>query len=120
MHEELDRVINSSRFVTMNDRATLPYTSAVALEVQRALNLVVLNLPHTTTKDVTVAGYDLPKGTVVMADIGIYLYDETLFPDPQRFDPERFLKNGKLRTVRDRETEPFRVLVPRSDALLSR
>ena len=43
--------------------------------------------------------FQLPKGTTIIADIGVLLYDEKLFPDPYKFDPERFLDNGKLKTV---------------------
>lgn len=61
MHEEMDRVIGSARPIKMTDKPALPYTSAVVMEIQRALNLVVTNLPHATTKDVDIAGYHVGK-----------------------------------------------------------
>ncbi|KAH7716430.1 Protein CYP-33C9 [Aphelenchoides avenae] len=100
LHEELDRVIGSDRMVTMADRANLPYTNAVVNEVHRLCNLVPQNIPHTTTKDVTLAGYFLPKGTIVIPQISAVLYDEQVFPEPKVFKPERYLDaSGNLKRV---------------------
>ncbi|KAH7721183.1 Protein CYP-33C9 [Aphelenchoides avenae] len=108
MHEELDRVIGSDRMVTMADRANLPYTNAVINETQRLCNLVPQMLPHTTTRDVTLAGYFLPKGTIVIPQISSVLYDEEIFPEPKTFKPERHLDaKGNLKRID--ELVPFSV-----------
>jgi cytochrome P450 family 135 len=47
------------------------------------------------TAPLTVAGYDLPPGTVVMLPIPLLHRDPELFPDPHAFRPERFTGGGE-------------------------
>ena len=43
-----------------------------------------------------VAGYDVPKDTMVMANFGALHHDPDIWKDPETFDPERFRDaNGK-------------------------
>lgn len=108
LHEELDNVIGSDRLVTMTDRPQMHYTNAVINEVQRLCNMVPQNIPHATTRDVTIEGYLIPKGTVILPQISTVLYDEEIFPEHTAFKPERFLDaNGHLK--RTDELIPFSV-----------
>jgi len=43
-----------------------------------------------TTADVTIGGYDLPRGTVVLISSYALHRRPELWPDPERFDPGRF------------------------------
>ncbi|KAK6754911.1 hypothetical protein RB195_013720 [Necator americanus] len=100
MQEELDREIGSTRPITMSDKNRLPYISAVINEVQRMANLLPMNLPHETTRDVRVDKWDLPAKTTVVPQISSVLYDEEIFPDPLTFNPSRFIdSSGKLKKV---------------------
>ncbi|CAJ0962449.1 unnamed protein product, partial [Mesorhabditis belari] len=92
IHEELDRVIRSDRKITMSDKNSLPYTNAVISEVQRLANLVPQNLCRLNSEEVVVKGYKIPAGTIMVPQICSVLYDEKIFPDPYKFDPNRFLK----------------------------
>ncbi|KAJ8024894.1 Cytochrome P450 20A1 [Holothuria leucospilota] len=40
--------------------------------------------------DVHLGGYIIPKGTPVITALGVVLQDETIWPLPNKFDPERF------------------------------
>jgi len=42
------------------------------------------------TEDLRVGGYDIPKGERVMVSIYATQHDETHWPEPERFDPQRF------------------------------
>jgi cytochrome P450 family 2 subfamily U polypeptide 1 len=42
-------------------------------------------------EDVWVGGYLFPKNSNVMANISFIHYDPKLWPDPEKFDPSRFL-----------------------------
>ncbi|KAH7718337.1 CBN-CYP-33C9 protein [Aphelenchoides avenae] len=108
LHDELDRVIGSDRLITMDDRSNLHYTNAVIMEIQRLCNLLQQNLLHRTTRDVTVGGHLLPKGTTIVPQISTIHYDGQIFPNPKRFDPERFLdQNGRFKPMA--EVFPFSI-----------
>ncbi|CCD71001.1 CYtochrome P450 family [Caenorhabditis elegans] len=96
MNEEFDQVVGSDRLVTMGDKNNLPYFNAVLNESQRCANIVPINLFHATTKDTVINGYPVKKGTGVIAQISTVMLDEKIFPDPYKFNPDRFIdENGK-------------------------
>uniref|UniRef100_A0A914DGL8 Cytochrome P450 n=1 Tax=Acrobeloides nanus TaxID=290746 RepID=A0A914DGL8_9BILA len=97
---EIDRVVGSERKVSLNDRPNLPYTNAVCNETQRLCNLLPQNLLHRTTKDIFINGYKIKKGTSIVPQISCVLFDQKTFPNPETFEPERFLdETGKLKRV---------------------
>lgn len=75
LHSELDAVIGSDRMVTISDKSKLPFTNAVVAEVQRAANLLPLNLLRRTTREVKIDGQVIPKGTNISPMISCVLYD---------------------------------------------
>ncbi|XP_035677884.1 cytochrome P450 2D4-like [Branchiostoma floridae] len=62
VHEELDAVVGAS-LPTLSHRSRLPYVNACLLETMRIRTLVPLAIPHSTTQDVKVQKFDIPKGT---------------------------------------------------------
>lgn len=78
-HEELSKVIGSDRLVTMSDKPNLPYLNAIIQETQRIANLLPINLFHRTTKDVTVEGYLLKKGTWISPQISVLHCDPEVY-----------------------------------------
>uniref|UniRef100_A0A8R1DWW1 Uncharacterized protein n=1 Tax=Caenorhabditis japonica TaxID=281687 RepID=A0A8R1DWW1_CAEJA len=107
MQNELSQVVGD-RIVTMKDKVNLPYTNAFINEAQRRSNLLPINLPHATTRDVELVGCVIPKGTAVVHQISSVLCDPTVFPNPENFKPERFLdESGALKKVE--ELIPFSV-----------
>ncbi|CUR30028.1 CYtochrome P450 family [Caenorhabditis elegans] len=96
MNEEFDQVVGSDRLVSMGDKNNLPYFNAVLNESQRCANIVTINLFHATTKDTVINGYPIKKGTGVIAQISTVMLDEKIFPEPYKFNPDRFIgENGK-------------------------
>uniref|UniRef100_A0A8D2Q5V9 Cytochrome P450 2J2-like n=1 Tax=Varanus komodoensis TaxID=61221 RepID=A0A8D2Q5V9_VARKO len=97
VQEEIDTVIGQSRQAALEDRDRLPYTNAVIHEVQRISNIVPLNVPRVATRDTTLAGFFLPKGTTLMSNMASVLHDEDEWETPDVFNPGHFLENGQFR-----------------------
>ena len=63
-----------------------------------SLILAPLAVPHETTHDTTLAGYDVPKGTFVMVNLYSVHMDPKLWDKPEEFRPERWLDSeGKVK-----------------------
>ncbi|XP_072263486.1 cytochrome P450 2K4-like isoform X2 [Pyxicephalus adspersus] len=90
VHEEIDRVIGLAQ-PRIDHRKNMPYTNAVIHETQRLANILPMNLPRETTRNVTFKGFYLPKGTYVVPLLESVLHDKTQFEKPDKFYPEHFL-----------------------------
>ncbi|KAH9174717.1 cytochrome P450 [Lactarius sanguifluus] len=89
--EEIDAVVGTGRLPDFDDEASLPYLSALCQEVMRWHPVAPLGIPHRLTSDDIYDGHFLPAGSTVIANAWAMLHDETLFPEPEKFKPERFL-----------------------------
>ncbi|KAI5121763.1 hypothetical protein M0805_009574 [Coniferiporia weirii] len=89
-YTEITRVIGSDRLPTLADRSELPYVNALMLEVLRCAPPTPLGLPHAPAEDNVFHGYAVHKGDLVLANIWAILHDESLYPDPDVFNPDRF------------------------------
>lgn len=98
LQDELDKVVGRSRLPSYQDRTSLPYVEAFIAELQRHTTIVPLSVQHVPTEDVTFRGYKIPKNTVITPNIGEVMMDPVNFPNPKKFDPERFLDdNGNFK-----------------------
>ncbi|KAM5539491.1 hypothetical protein V8D89_006943 [Ganoderma adspersum] len=120
---ELEAVVGPTRLPDHPDRSDLPYVNAIIKECLRWQNAVPLCIPHAAVEDDEFDGYFIPAGTVVFANAWqrfspvlmtlpctcrAILHDPEAYPEPARFLPERFLKDGKLNPdVRDPATVAF-------------
>ena len=105
MQEELDREVGVDKSPKMEDRARLPYTEAVIMEIQRHGNIAPLGVRHRTEKDMMVNGQFIPADTMVTAIMAEILKGE-YWGDGEVFRPERFLDEaGSVR--RDERLIPF-------------
>uniref|UniRef100_A0A914P803 Cytochrome P450 n=1 Tax=Panagrolaimus davidi TaxID=227884 RepID=A0A914P803_9BILA len=108
IYEELDTVIGSDRRITLSDKTSLIYINAFINEVQRSVNLLPINLMHRTLNDVNVGGFFIKENSTITPMLSAILYDAKIFPEPQKFKPERFINaNGELQKID--ELIPFSV-----------
>uniref|UniRef100_A0A8I5TNU7 Cytochrome P450 n=1 Tax=Pongo abelii TaxID=9601 RepID=A0A8I5TNU7_PONAB len=91
VQQEIDDVIGQVWQPEMGDQARMPYTTAVIHEVQRFGDIVPLNMPHMTSRDIEVQGFRIPNGTTLFTNLSSVLKDEAVWEKPFRFHPEHFL-----------------------------
>ena len=90
MRKEVDEVVGSSR-VSTQMRQHMPYTEAVIHELHRHVSPVPIGLVHAVAEDVELGEYLLPKDThVIIATFQVH-NNPKYFPNPDKFDPERFI-----------------------------
>ncbi|XP_006862546.1 PREDICTED: cytochrome P450 2J2-like [Chrysochloris asiatica] len=94
---EIDRVIGQSQQPSTAHREHMPYTHAVIHEVLRMGNIIPLNVPREVAFNTTVAGYCLPKGTMVLTNLTALHKDPAEWATPDTFNPEHFLENGQFK-----------------------
>ncbi|KAI0676617.1 CyP450 monooxygenase [Trametes maxima] len=94
---ELDALLRPSssssptRLPTPADAPALPYVRAVVKECLRWHAIVPLGIAHRLVADDVYRGYRIPAGTLVISNIWAYAKEETHYPKPLAFKPERFL-----------------------------
>ncbi len=97
VQDELDSVFGLGMPPSANDRDKTPYTEAVIQEIQRMGNILSLSVVHGTDRVCDLAGYTLPKNCQVFCNLGAIMHNPEYFPDPDKFDPERYLnRDGKF------------------------
>jgi cytochrome P450 family 110 len=70
----------------------LPYLTAVCNETLRIYPVGMLTFPRRVKTPISIAGYELEAGTVVMGSIYLTHQREDIYPEPEKFNPERFLE----------------------------
>lgn len=88
VQQEVDSVLQG-RTPTYKDLARLPYCLQVFKEVMR-LYPPAYAFFRRALRDVEIDGYRVPKGRVVLLAPYTLRRRAEYFPDPERFDPERF------------------------------
>lgn len=89
LHAEVDEVLGG-RVPTAADVPHLPWTNAVVQESMR-LYPPVMGLTRVAKDDDEIAGIPIPAGTTVAVLIHAIHHHPGVWPDPRRFDPERFM-----------------------------
>ncbi|XP_042789156.1 cytochrome P450 1B1 [Panthera leo] len=92
---ELDQVVGRDRLPCLQDQPNLPYVMAFLYEAMRFSSFVPVTIPHATATSASVLGYHIPKDTVVFVNQWSVNHDPEKWPNPEDFDPARFLdKDG--------------------------
>jgi len=103
VQEEIDQKTGKDRLVDFDDRDSLPYFECVLREVLRWGCTVPLGVPHQLTEDDTYRGYFMPKDAMVMFNSWAITRNEELYPEPEKFMPERFW--GKMDSEAARQVD---------------
>ncbi|XP_035667221.1 cytochrome P450 2U1-like [Branchiostoma floridae] len=106
VQEEIDSVVGPDTALSITQRSQLPYTEAVITEVMRIKPVAPMSLPHATSKNANLFGYDIPEGTMIWPVLWSVFYDPVHYHEPEVFKPQRFLgENGQF--VKDPTFIPF-------------
>ncbi|KAJ8479296.1 hypothetical protein OPV22_023023 [Ensete ventricosum] len=88
---ELDAKIGQGRMAEEEeDILDLPYLNCIINETLRLYPAVPLLLPHESSQDCTVGGYDVPRGTMLLVNAWAIHRDPNTWDEPEEFKPERF------------------------------
>ncbi|KAJ7241433.1 cytochrome P450 [Mycena rebaudengoi] len=94
--KEIDEVVICGHLPDFGDEDALPYTTAIVKETLRWRPALPMGVPHFVAVEDEYRGYLIPAGSVVIANAWAMLHDEARYPDPEAFNPKRFLLDGKL------------------------
>ncbi|KAF8129485.1 cytochrome P450 [Boletus edulis] len=95
---QIDAVVGRDRLPGMEDRPLLPFIDAIFRETIRYSPIAPLSIPHAAVDDDIYGGYHIPKGAILLANLWSMAHDESRYPNPHAFMPERFLNDdGSLK-----------------------
>ncbi|KAF9481679.1 cytochrome P450 [Pholiota conissans] len=94
--KEIDKALGGNRLPEFADRDSTPFIEATLLETMRWHAITPLALPHRAMREDEYKGYRIPAGATITPNAWAILHDEELYPEPHRFNPERFLKDGAI------------------------
>jgi len=89
--KEIEAVIGTERLPTFDDRNSLPYVEGVLQETLRWNHAVPMGIPHRSMEDDIYRGMFIPKGSLIVANTRGMTLDESVYADPFKFDPARYL-----------------------------
>ncbi|RYP40385.1 hypothetical protein DL767_001740 [Monosporascus sp. MG133] len=100
LQDEIDRVCDDGRCPQWEDREKLHMLRAVVKEVVRWRPPVPTGIPHALEKDDVYEGYFIPARATIHALEWGMTRDEETYPDPEAFNPDRWL-NPKYPTYKE-------------------
>lgn len=92
LYEEIKEAVerNNGESLSISQFNDLPYFDRVLKECLRIYSPVTF-ISRDTTEDMEIVGLPVPKGKIVNIHILDVHRDPEYYPDPEKFDPDRFL-----------------------------
>ena len=83
--------VTGDKTPTLADKIKLPYVTAFLAEVLRNHVTPIIARSEINDKDSYFEGYLIPKGSMIMCIKDSISMDPSVFEEPEKFDPDRFL-----------------------------
>ncbi|GIY60315.1 cytochrome P450 2U1 [Caerostris darwini] len=93
IQQELDSVVGRERLPSWLDKPNLPYLDATLQELYRFGSLFLVTTMYSNFKETTIEGYKIPKRSVIVSNLYSIHFDPKLYPNPETFEPKRFLND---------------------------
>lgn len=87
---EISKKIGGGKWIEDSDIPNLPYLRSIIYETLRIYPPAPLLLPHFTTENCRINGYNIAKGTSVLINGWAIHRDPKVWEDPNEFRAERF------------------------------
>lgn len=88
--QEIQSKVGHHRLIAEEDLANLPYLHNIISETFRLFPPGPLLVPHESSSDCRVGGYDIPSGTLLFVNAWAIHRDPEVWEDASRFYPERY------------------------------
>ncbi|KAK3019704.1 hypothetical protein RJ639_003938 [Escallonia herrerae] len=90
--DELDNQVGHNRLADEPDLPKLHYLHSILNETFRLFPEAPLLVPHESSDDSMVGGFDVPRGTMLLVNAWALHRDPKIWDDPTTFRPERLVK----------------------------
>ncbi|XP_016527093.1 sterol 26-hydroxylase, mitochondrial isoform X2 [Poecilia formosa] len=97
LYEEVSSLVPADRVPSAAEVTAMPFLRAVIKETLRMYPVIPINSRIIKEKPVAVGGYQFPENTGFTFCHYAISHDEKTFPEPYRFKPERWLRDGRQR-----------------------
>lgn len=87
---EIDDHVGLDRLIDEHDVNKLPYLQAIISETFRLCPAAPMLVPHMSSDDCTIGGYNVPRGTLLLGNAWAIHRDPKVWDDPTSFKPGRF------------------------------
>ncbi|KAG1809041.1 cytochrome P450 [Suillus variegatus] len=95
----LIKILNNGLVPTFGDQEMLPQATAFMLESLRWRPVSLGGFAHRAIKDIIWKNYLIPAGATVIGNHWVIANDLEVFPEPHRFNPQRWIDNaGRVRS----------------------
>ncbi|KAF9878842.1 cytochrome p450 1a2 [Colletotrichum karsti] len=89
----IEEVVGKERLPRFGDRPRLPYIDCIVQETLRWCPVSPIGVPHRSLEDDVYQGMFIPKGSLVYANARAMTHDETIYSNPEIFNPESNVKD---------------------------